>query len=236
MSRSTTGGFGMSSGCLKMDNYSGDMDITGQADFMFLPVIDLTTASSNTWLRFNVAYAQYNSGSQDNLQFGISNDCGITWDVVYNKTGAALSTAPPAASAWTPQASQWRTDSVSLAAYAGQQVIIAFVNNSNFGNNLYIDDVFVGDLSSGINDITASNFVSIAPNPVSTELLFTFNQPANEKINITISSIEGKTVSSYEIPGNQSAFEADVTRLESGAYLVKVRSGKEEFTKVVMKQ
>ena len=33
----TTGGFGLSTGCAKMDNYSGSMNITGQEDYLMLP-------------------------------------------------------------------------------------------------------------------------------------------------------------------------------------------------------
>ncbi|MGN0221160.1 MAG: choice-of-anchor J domain-containing protein [Prevotella sp.] len=42
----------------------------------------------------------------------------------------------------------WTTRSVSLAAYTGKQVNIAFVNNSKDKSRLYIDDIFAGSQSA----------------------------------------------------------------------------------------
>ena len=48
MSRVTTGGFGLSTGSMKMDNYSGDVDITGQIDYLNeIKSIDVTRHSDH---------------------------------------------------------------------------------------------------------------------------------------------------------------------------------------------
>jgi hypothetical protein len=117
------------------------------------PLIDITSANINTWLRFNVAYAKYNSSSNDALQILASTDCGNTWTSIYNKSGTNLSTAPITTGVFTPNASQWRTDSVNLNSFAGQtELILNFTAISNYGNNLFVDDIFVGDISTGISE------------------------------------------------------------------------------------
>ena len=68
MKRSTSGGFGTGAGSMKMDNFSGSTDITGQKDYLMSPLIDFTTIPSNTYLHFDVAYAQYNTSTADELK------------------------------------------------------------------------------------------------------------------------------------------------------------------------
>ncbi|MBK6819047.1 MAG: hypothetical protein IPG85_05325 [Bacteroidetes bacterium] len=41
MTRVSTGGFGLSTGCMKMDNFSGAEDITGQKDYLISPKINM---------------------------------------------------------------------------------------------------------------------------------------------------------------------------------------------------
>src|SRR5258706_14621679 len=48
MSRNAVGGFGLSTGSMKMDNYSGAMNIIGQLDYLMSPVIDFTSGTANT--------------------------------------------------------------------------------------------------------------------------------------------------------------------------------------------
>jgi len=104
MSRASVGGFGSSTGSMKMDDYSGSMDITGQKDYLISPIIDMTSADASAILRFNVAHARYNTATNDELQVLASTDCGGSWSVIYDKMGAALATAPNATSAFTPTA------------------------------------------------------------------------------------------------------------------------------------
>ncbi len=54
----------------------------------------------------------------------------------------------------------WITHSVSLAEYAGQQVWIAFVNNSTDKSRLYIDDIAVGQNTEAQIDCRISNIVT----------------------------------------------------------------------------
>ncbi len=236
MSRATTGGFGASTGSLKMDNYSGDMDITGQKDYLISPIINMSSASANTWLRFNVAYAKYNTSSNDALQVVVSTDCGNTWTSVYNKSGTVLSTAPIATSAFTPSASQWRTDSVSLASFSGQsELIMMFTSISNYGNNFYVDDIFVGDISTGITEIDLNNSINIYPNPVVTMLnISSDSELRNAEINIL--NVLGKTVLSFDNVPDTKNYLMDFKSFTSGVYFVQIIQGNNIIVKKIIKE
>lgn len=124
-------------GSAKMDFYS----IQSGTDELFMPTADLNSAGSAT-LTFDVAYAPYTDPAYvDELHVYVSDDCGATWNEVYNKSGSTLSTAPASSSAYTPTSSQWRTETVNLTPYVGNDVLIKFTAISGYGNNLYVDNV-----------------------------------------------------------------------------------------------
>ncbi|MEO5570710.1 MAG: T9SS type A sorting domain-containing protein, partial [Bacteroidia bacterium] len=240
MSRVTVGGFGASTGSMKMDNYSGNMDITGQKDYLMSPIVDMTNATANTWLRFNVAYAKYNTASNDGLQVVISTDCGNTWTSVYNKSGTTLSTAPVTTGTFTPTATQWRTDSVSMAAYAGQaEVILNFTSISNYGNNFYVDDIFVGDVQTGISENAFTNSFSVYPNPASDILYFSLNgYVSKDKVKITLTDIQGKEAYSTGevniVPNQTNSIQLKKLGLAKGMYFLNLSQGSSKAVKKII--
>ena len=93
-------------------------------------------------LWFDVAYAQYDGTENDQLDVMISDDCGTTWTNMYSKAGTALmTTAPVTPGVFTPTGSQWRKDTVDLAGYANKDILVKFVGTSDFGNNMYLDNI-----------------------------------------------------------------------------------------------
>jgi hypothetical protein len=226
MSRASAGGFGLSTGSMKMDNYSGSVDITGQEDFLISPVLDMTDATVNSWLHFNVAHAKYNASSNDRLQVVVSTDCGMTWSSIYNKSGTALSTAPISTSAWTPTSTQWRTDSVSMAAYAGQSaVLLALKSTSNFGNNVYVDDILVSDLFTGVDDVFAGGGFNIFPNPSSSVIRVQLNDGFASDVTGAIYSADGRLVRELSFTTAQSEIVVEISELPSGIYSVRLTDG-----------
>src|SRR6185369_10306947 len=140
--------------------------ITGQRDYFLSPRIDLS-GSFATNLIFSVAYAQaIDTATFDTLKVLISIDCGETWTVLYNKSGATLATRPPLTSSFTPTASQWRSDTISLAAYTAQpEVLFQFVTIADDGNNIYIDDIQIPSFPTSVAQHPAARELSVYPNP-----------------------------------------------------------------------
>ncbi|HKR05287.1 MAG TPA: T9SS type A sorting domain-containing protein [Bacteroidia bacterium] len=236
MSRVTTGGFGLSVGSLKMDNYAGSMDITGQKDYLMLPLIDFTPANANTYLRFNVAYAKYDAGSNDRLQVLVSTDCGVTWSAVYDKSGTVLSTAPVTTGAFTPTATQWRTDSVSMATFAGQsELMMMFTSISNFGNNLYVDDIFIGDIATGISELALNSSLNIFPNPATNQLTIGNIQFATERVEI-YDVLGHKVFNQGQAASSKEQITIDVSELKPGIYFLYIKQNQSIITRRVVIQ
>ncbi|MFM9052705.1 MAG: PKD domain-containing protein [Bacteroidota bacterium] len=138
--KSGAGGFGTSASCMFFDNYG--INTAGAFDEFRSSTLDLTPyASAN--LKFDLAYQQYSTSTYiDSLQILVSTDCGTTFSSVYLKFGAALATVTGTnTAAFTPTSAQWRTESINMNAFLGQNVIIAFRNIGRYGNNIHIDNI-----------------------------------------------------------------------------------------------
>jgi len=142
-SSANVGGFGTSSKSAAINNFSTSTSLVGNIDDLIMPFVATSgLTGSFLQLKFDVAYARYNASYADTLKVLVSNDCGATWNTVYAKWGSTLATAPDQTTAFTPTASQWRTEIVDLSNYAGQPDIqIVFRNCSGWGNWLYLDNV-----------------------------------------------------------------------------------------------
>lgn len=233
MTRVTTGGFGASTGSLKMNNYTGQENISGQKDYFMSPVINMSTSSINSLLTFNIAYAKRAANTNDTLRVLASSDCGNTWDIIYDFSGSALSTAPNTLAAFTPTATQWRTDTVFLAAYAGEPgVIFMFAFTSNFGNNIYIDDISFSDFITGIESVHSVNPIELYPNPTSGIINIILKNRGADAIG-NIYSAEGKLVRNFKITENETII--NLSEYRTGIYSVSIITNTNIITKRVIK-
>ena len=149
-------GFGQGGTSVVFDNFH---DINGAnpgntLDALITKHFDFTNLTQAT-LKFDVAYAPYIEDIGDSLIVLVATDCSQNFNqVVYRKGGMNLSTAPITTDAFTPTATQWRTEIVDLSDYDGMSdVTIALVNKSAFGNRLFIDNIGLG---KSCNLLTAS--------------------------------------------------------------------------------
>ena len=188
-------------------------------------------------LSFDVAYRGYTAATPENdkLEVFVSTNCGTTWTSVYNKQGTTLSTGATQTSAFTPAtASDWRNENVSLSAYTGQsEVFIKFVGTSNYGNNLYIDNINVASATSvGENELAST---SVYPNPASTIVNVAFEGKGGD-YTITITDLVGRTVSNTIASNANGATktELSIADLKTGNYLVTISNGAAKFTQTLI--
>jgi hypothetical protein len=136
-------GFGTSTGSVRMDHYSGVVNISGQSDYLYTPALNFSSETPPLSLEFSVAYARYNNLYHDSLFVLASDDCGETWVRIFAKgNNPALATANDNTSAFVPSPSQWRKETISIDAYAGKgNVKFAFEAKSGWGNYCYVDDI-----------------------------------------------------------------------------------------------
>jgi PKD repeat protein len=197
------------------DNFNFD-DRPNQ-DVIQLPKIDLSPFTSSS-MTFNVAYAAYSTNNFDGLQVLVSSDCGTTFTTVYNKTGSTIATGnlPTAAAqttVFTPSTAQWRTETIDLNAYAGQNgVIIQFKNIAGWGNRLFIDNINI--TGTGVTTAPTASFTST---PTSTSC-------TGQSVQYTSTSTGSPTTYAWTFaggtPSTSSAQNPSVTYATSGTYNV----------------
>lgn len=238
MSRVSAGGFGNSTGSLKMNNFSGQEDISGQIDYFMSPSIDFSAAVSSS-LVFSVAYAQYSALTNDKLHVLVSTDCGDSWTTVYNKQGNQLKTTTTfVTSNFTPNASQWRSETVDLSDYAGMSnVIIMFAAINNFGNNLYIDDIKMENTLGNNTSIRQKDFFNVYPNPTNgTVELVASDEMANTNLTGKIYSFDGKLLQTFAIPISGKTTTIDLTNYPPGMYGIQLSNDENTMTKSIIKK
>ena len=214
----------------------------GDIDIMGLPSMSFVGAASPL-LTFDVAYCGYTTSTPetDKLEVQVSTNCGTTWTSVYTKSGNTLKTKSPQTGAFTPSgSSQWRNESVSLNAYTGQNnVMVQFKGTSDYGNNLFIDNINFSGLSTtvGITEHEAMNSIKIYPNPVINGATIEFNLVKIADVTISVVNLLGSAVFSTslgEMNRGQHTFKLDAQDLNAGIYFIVLNADNQKITKRVI--
>lgn len=156
---------GSSGAMMTLDNYTySAANGNSLRDVMYTYAVDLTDAAADAEFSFDVAYTQYEAFGtlySDGLLVEMSIDCGLTFPiVVLDKFGDELNTVPNQSGLFTPSGpDDWRNELFDLSPYVGSTVMFKFTNISNWGNNIYIDNINIGSpfvLEAPIAEITPS--------------------------------------------------------------------------------
>lgn len=149
---------------------------SGQVDALESGSIDFTGVT-NPAVVFDLSYGGQLTNNNDRLRIDISTDCGITWNTTsYNKTGAALQTTAGSSSNYIPTgAGQWRRDTLDLTAFSNMSVKLRFVNITDGGNNTYIDNIQLYDLS--LTPPVAGFTSSLQDSCINKPMTFTYSDP-----------------------------------------------------------
>ena len=126
------------------DNFSNNY--TGQTTILKSPSIAVAGADS-VLVSFDLAYKNF-EGASDELTVKVSSDCGASFSSIFDKSGSALATAGSSSSAFlAPVQSDWQTQRIALdSTFSQGNIILAFENISDYGNNIFIDNVKVSAL------------------------------------------------------------------------------------------
>lgn len=167
----------------------------GAQSHFILGKVDLST-SDNNYLKFDYAHARWSS-SNDRMRVSISTNCGSSWTTIWDKAGAALATAPTQDAAFRPTATQWRTDSIALTNFNGQEeVLVRFTAVTDYGNNLYLDNIRVYQPATSAADEPGllSGKVQVYPNPASDLARIDLQLASASPVNISVFDLSGKLV------------------------------------------
>ncbi len=192
--------------------------------------IDLSTwggaNGTSSDLFFSYSYAQY-SAENDRLEVLVSKDCGATWIPVFDEQGTGLATAPAVSTGhFYPGINQWAKVNVDMSYYDGESsIMIAFKGTSDFGNNLYLDDIALWNYSTIEETASASFQVRTYPNPINDlgQLELTLVNKAD--VQVSVYDMLGQMiipVNSGVLAAGEHHFDIVTEGLENGIYLVKV--------------
>ena len=222
-----------SSGTMKFDCYSYSNGSKGELSIEPVNLSSLTDPS----LSFDVAYRGYTAATPetDKLEVFVSTNCGTTWTSVYNKQGTTLSTGATQTGAFTPaSAADWRNETVSLAAFAGQsEVFVKYVGTSNYGNNMYIDNINIASATSlSENEIVGLN---VYPNPASTEVNVSF-EASNANYTVRLIDLQGRVIANQNLTNlnGTQVISIPTENVAKGSYVVSITSNGVTSTKSVV--
>lgn len=188
------------------------------------------TGRKDAKLYFDLAhqrYAQFTDESQ--LEVLVSTDCGETFDVVYDKTGAELATvALQNDDLYTPKADDWRTDTVDLSAYDNMDEInVIFRFTSSWGNFMYMDNInLTSEIVSSSNEIEGLSKIDLFPNPVVQDATLRITMDRSVEASISITDITGRVVKQVTnqttLVARANDFNIETDNLKSGLYFVNI--------------
>ncbi|MCW3080004.1 MAG: type sorting protein [Segetibacter sp.] len=201
--------------------------LVGAKDDLRLPNVTLEKVDS-AFLSFHVAAAAYTDVNAlnnvwDTLEVLISTDCGQTYTSLYKKHGRDLVTRTVATTTFfTPTPSEWRKDSINLAAYLGESnILLAIRNTAGYENNIYLDDVHLRTVIINPN-LKRLGFLA-TPNPNNGVINVQFYpQPTNLRA-LQVYDIAGQKLTEVIIPNGQASnyYRLDITKYSAGIYIVR---------------
>jgi hypothetical protein len=124
---------------------------------------------------------------------------------------------------------EWTNRSVDLSTEGlnGQTIYIAFINNTNDGFKLYIDDIIITKEDPASTNVLSQTQVATYPNPTS-DLVYI--QAEAEITSIILSDLSGKI-----IEDKQLNTVVKMTDLPNGIYLLTITTIQGSITKRIVK-
>lgn len=227
-------------GAAMLNNY--DARANWDVDEMISPGIDLTQLTSSQMnLSFYYSGATANasySGLIDSFSVQVSTNCGQTWAQIYKMGGSKLENAGYVDGRFVPttNAGYWQKVTIPISStYSKPDVLFKFQAFTSIeGNNLYIDDINIGDDATAISDISDITSANIFPNPSDGNCTLDVILANAGKVNIKVFNMDGQEVAQV-FNGNMNEGETqlsiDGSSLAGGIYLVSIQAGKSVMQK-----
>lgn len=203
----------------------------GQGDAFILPELNPGSFAGSPYLTFKWAYARTSTIYSDELIVLLSKDCGLNFTQIFYKTGTTLSTAPVQTTPFVPDSSQWKSAKVNLTLYKNyNNIILKFVNVTDGGNNLYIDNIQVGDtvfLLDNQEFFSSGYSLKVFPNPAISDLTVQYKLAKAETVQIKIYDVYGKEIKILEdgrqVAGNYTLSLNHEKILSPGIYFLEMK-------------
>jgi len=215
----------------------------GAVKLVFEP-LNVAQANKNAAkLKFFHAYVQYSQNGtavgQDSLKVLVSTDCGSTWNVVFGEGGSKIATATATANAHYPAAAEWDSTEIDLTSYVNAtELVIAFEGISDYGNNLYLDDINVISYDKTVATAEAvetfNTAVAVYPNPVANEMSIELTNAVSSEASVSVFNAVGQAVislGSVNLEEGIQTLNVNTSDLVNGVYFVNIVSDNGNTTK-----
>jgi PKD repeat protein len=209
--------YSIGSNSIVFDNFSNST--IGSTARFETEQIDLTSTESIMELSFDVAYAK-SLDSDDSLRVYISNNCGVTKQLLYSSGGVDLATAEATNSPFVPASSEWRFEFVSLSEFMDwTSASLIFENYSGNGNALYIDNINLRVSE----DNFSPDLITVFPNPFSNELSIA-GLVGGEETTIRIHGVKGELVYENIFEAHGGTLVLATEHFAEGIYIIEITS------------
>lgn len=221
------GGFGESDKSLIVNFYQwnpANADPNGS-----MIIANQYTVADGAAFGFDYAYTPWQN-STDKLEIQVSTDCGSTFTTVWEKSGTELQTADQLnmdEQYFVPTKDDWRSESIDLSSYAGQDVMIRFAVTSAWGDMLWLDNFKIFN-AVGTNELNENESFSFYPNPTNSLVNLELNIETVSNVSVDIMDALGRIVHSERIGENLSGainHTLDLSALQTGMYMMNTKIG-----------
>jgi hypothetical protein len=155
----------------------------------------------------------------DNLTYNVENLDDINKDLTGNFWGTSDSTA-------IEEKLKDGYDNIYLGLFNYD------IYNSNYGSKL--KSVIKVNLSTGVFVGNTANIIKTYPNPFSSELYINFKQSKFENVDVSIYNTFGQNI--YNVKNSGGSFKLSLDNLNSGIYILVVKSGSYIINKKIIKE
>lgn len=199
----------------------------GEVSELIMQKVDISNVP-NAKVFFAHAYQMYQN-ENDALEVLVSGDCGQTWTSIWSRAGANMVTtaAPSNTNRLYPRAADWTYNYALIpgALQSSDELIVKFVGTSDYGNALYVDNIWVSANAIGVEEEDILNDVVLFPNPANQSAEIRFEAVEAGDINIAVTDLNGRVMSntSREISTGIQSISLDVANYPAGVYMVEVR-------------
>ena len=228
---STASGYGTGTGSAEFNFYYAS---SGTNEYLTTLTFDPSPAGDS--IKFDLAHAYYGSSYIDSLIIEASTNNGATYTSLARMYAGTTFTATlcmstiSSTSSFTPTAGQWKSRAFLMPAGTNK---VHFYAKSDFGNNLYIDNICQSTTTTSVTpiSITIPNKYSLSqnyPNPFNPVTKISFAIPKQSMTTLKIFDVLGREVMSLvnevKQPG-EYIVDFDGTNLSSGIYFYKLEAG-----------
>ena len=213
-------------------SYSAELQVLYNDTYMFAPPAQMFSANIGVTQQHESlnGYFKGMAEGSDSLQVVVT--------MLENNTavGVGVFSTSASASAWTAFSAPIVYFSKSVPDEATIAIIAGSLDSSIEGTIYKVDNLSFGE-SAGIEDMQVPGKVSLYPSPATESVAVTFTLGESDELDFELITPEGETVMVVESivgrPGENS-HQIDVTKINSGLYILSVHGEKYHFAEKIL--